>query len=743
MQPGAPKLSLVLVVHREQAWLEEFAASALAQGFGAVELVCVDDASPDHAPEMLDELAARDARVRVLHLAAPVGRGEARNRGLQAARGDYVWFVRATDLLPMGSLAAVADRLVATSPDVLFVHHARRDLLGSEREGPYGRVLERIARGGTAADGAWPAIADLARHTWDKVFRRALLEDAGRLAAGSRPQCDLALLWPALLAAETVDALPTVSYVRREPPGVARSGDEEAAGFDVFAHYDAAFSAAEERGDIPTVRRSALAAAMLRHELTLLRGLPAKDRREFLSGMSQGLRRHVEERPAAGGRRAGLYTSAVERDSYLAFVALELARRARGRLRRSRTALATRRRRRRKRARRKSLRRYYRSRLRQPIDPNLAIFAAYWYRGYSCNPRAIYEKARELVPGFRGVWVVNPGAETAVPPGVEHVIAGTREYYDVIARAGYFVNNVNFPNDVVKREGTVHVMTHHGTPLKLMGLDERRSPVSRTNFAALMRRCARWDYSISSNPHSTLIWERVYPMPYETLEVGYPRNDALAASTDADVQRLRAELGIRAGQIAILYAPTHRDHERSFVPTLDLQAVADQLGTNYVLLSRAHYFYGANAGSAGLRRDGAVRDVAGHPSIEELCLAADVLVTDYSSIMFDYAVLDRPIVIHAPDWEAYQAVRGTYFDVIAEAPGVATRTEAELVDAFRSGEVWGHDGRRARAAFRARFCTLEDGRAAERVVQRVWPGQSRPERSRRPLVAAAASGDPE
>jgi CDP-glycerol glycerophosphotransferase (TagB/SpsB family) len=113
--------------------------------------------------------------------------------------------------------------------------------------------------------------------------------------------------------------------------------------------------------------------------------------------------------------------------------------------------------------------------------------------------------------------------------------------------------------------------------------------------------------------------------------------------------------------------------------------------------------------------------VAAHRSVEELCLAADVLVTDYSSIMFDYAVLDRPIVIHAPDWETYRAVRGTYFDLMAQRPGVVTRTEDELVDALRTRAAWGDAARRDRAAFRERFCSLDHGHAAERVVRRLLP----------------------
>jgi CDP-glycerol glycerophosphotransferase len=258
------------------------------------------------------------------------------------------------------------------------------------------------------------------------------------------------------------------------------------------------------------------------------------------------------------------------------------------------------------------------------------------------------------------------------------------------------------------------VMTHHGTPLKKMGLDQQDSPLSKMDFELLAMRCRRWDYSISANVFTTLQWERAFPFEYESLEVGYPRNDVLATATDADVERIRAELGISPGQIAVLYAPTHREYHTGYVPVLDAAAVAAELGPDYVVLSRAHYFY-RSPGS----RDARVRDVSDHPSIEQLCLAANVLVTDYSSLMFDYGVLDRPIVIHAPDWEVYRTVRGTYFDLMEQPPGAITRTESEVADAVRAGDP----APDARAAFRARFCSLDDGRAAERVVRRVWFGE--------------------
>jgi CDP-glycerol glycerophosphotransferase len=375
--------------------------------------------------------------------------------------------------------------------------------------------------------------------------------------------------------------------------------------------------------------------------------------------------------------------------------------------------------------RRRALRRYYQAQLSEPVEPNLAVFAAYWYRGYSCNPRAVYEKLLELAPWIRGVWVVDREHARKMPAGVEYVVPGTRDYYRLIARARYFVNNVNFPNELVKREGTIHVQTHHGTPLKKMGLDLRGafSAGSRMNFDLLLRRCARWDYSVTSNAFSTEMWEHAYPTRYKTLEVGYPRNDVLVNASEAAIDKIRSDLGIAPGRRAVLYAPTHREYRDGYVPTLDVERVADELGPDNVVLKRVHYFY-RDEPSAEEARSAQVIDVAGHPSIEELCLAADVLVTDYSALMFDYAVLDRPIVIHAPDWDEYRRLRGTYFDLLAEPPGVVTRTDEELVEAFLSGAVVGEEAGRLRAVFRARFCMLDDGRAAERVVRAVWLGDA-------------------
>jgi CDP-glycerol glycerophosphotransferase len=238
-----------------------------------------------------------------------------------------------------------------------------------------------------------------------------------------------------------------------------------------------------------------------------------------------------------------------------------------------------------------------------------------------------------------------------------------------------------------------------------------------------MRRADRWDYSVTANAFTTRMWETAYPCRYVTLETGYPRNDRLARATPQEAARVRAALGIPPGARVVLYAPTHREHLPSYRPPFDAVRLLEAAGPDAVLLLRDHYFADRSGpGPAGVAAR--VRDVSGHPGVEDLYLAADVLVTDYSSAMFDYAILDRPIVVYAPDWEAYRLVRGVYLDLLAEPPGATARTFADLLDAFRFGAVDGDAATKARAEFRARFCALEDGRAAERVVRRVFLGEA-------------------
>jgi CDP-glycerol glycerophosphotransferase (TagB/SpsB family) len=190
------------------------------------------------------------------------------------------------------------------------------------------------------------------------------------------------------------------------------------------------------------------------------------------------------------------------------------------------------------------------------------------------------------------------------------------------------------------------------------------------------------------------------------------------------VARLRQELGLPSGTTAVLYAPTHRDWEKGYQPRLHLEDLCRRLGPDVVVLVRSHYFYRGARVAPDVASQ--VRDVSHHASIEELCLASDLLVTDYSSIQFDYANLGRPIVIFADDYQTYRDVRGTYFDLLAEPPGAVATTQAQLTEILGSGSYAAPEHAARLHTFRDRFCEFDDGHAAERVVRRMFLGEEVP-----------------
>jgi CDP-glycerol glycerophosphotransferase len=538
---------------------------------------------------------------------------------------------------------------------------------------------------------------------------------ATREAAGDEAY----LAYSLLLHADRIACLHQPAYEDRvlRPESLPPPTPEER--YALIGRYERLQRLMAER-EVPGRPRAVLYDVMVRDFLrTFARsGMPEPVAREFFARASRATVRLRPEGYRRPGGFEGIRRSLLEENAYAKYRALQAANQRRRTVRKAVVA-----------GRRLAVARLddhrYRRALSGPVDPGLAVFSAYWDRGVACNPAAIARRLAALAPDIHQVWVVSRERAALLPPGTDHVVPGTRRYWDVMARAKYLVNNVNFPNAVIKRPDAVHLQTHHGTPLKRMGLDQLDFPAAAKglDFEALLARVDKWDYSVSANSHSTRMWERAYPSRWTPLDHGYPRNDVYYRATAADIRAVRDRLGIPPGRRAILYAPTHRDYEAGWTPRLDLAALADRLGGDTVLLVRGHYFYG-NAASplAGLRRTGRVIDVSSYDPVEELALAADALVTDYSSIMFDYANLNRPIVIHADDWETYASTRGVYFDLMAEAPGPVARSQEELTEILAT-DAWRDDGaRKALAAFRHRFCEYDDGQAAERVVRRVFLG---------------------
>ncbi|WP_211238528.1 bifunctional glycosyltransferase/CDP-glycerol:glycerophosphate glycerophosphotransferase [Actinomadura rifamycini] len=726
-------LSIIVPVHKVQGYLRQCMESILEPGIPNLEVIAIDDCSPDACGLILDEFAERDSRVRVRHLTENVGLGQARNVGLDMATGDYIWFFDSDDYATEGAVRAILDRLSETRPDVLMFDYARSYWNGRVKRS----IINHLFREPPAPDvfslAERPQCLEMFTSVWNRAIRREFLIETG-LRSNSGYYEDVSITYPILMAAERISLLDRVCYIYRQRRRGAITKTASAKHFDAFDQYDRIFAFMDQLGPSADQFRPTMFNRAIWHLLVIIERpdrIVASEKQRFFTEMSKWYNRyrppgHVppEDEPRLADKHR-----AIERNDFRAWERLsspKLAAKAkkgtkkvrklqkRGVVRSKQVAKE---------------RYFYQMRLRMPIEENLAVFAAYWYRGYACNPAAIYEKVRELAPHIRCVWVVKPGGRKDMPEGVEYVVSGSADYYRTIAAAKYFVNNVNFPDHLVKRPGQVHLQTQHGTPLKKMGLDQMEYPVGAADmdFKALIERCDRWDYLVSSNPLSSEAWERAYPCRYEMLEIGYPRNDRLVRATGKDRVRARADLGIPEGKTAILYAPTHRDYQRRYSPMFDIGRVVEQLGDDHVLLLRAHYFYKLKdmAADMGWPEDRVI-DVSKHPSVEDLSIASDALLTDYSSVMFDYANLGKPIVIYANDWETYRLTRGVNFDLTEFPPGVVARTEAELVDAFVSRSAWGDAAAKNLEAFRARFCPWDDGDAAERAVRRVFLGEKLP-----------------
>lgn len=715
-----PRFSVVVPVYKVQGYLRECLDSVLGQSFTDLEVIAVDDRSPDGSGRILDEYAARDPRVRVLHLTENGGLGRARNTGVERACGDYLLFLDSDDSYLPGALAAIDRQLTACDdPDLLVFDHQRSYWWGKSVPSMFGAQLASTGTR-TSHVAADPELLTLFHVAWNKAYRRAFYQREG-LAFEPGLYEDAPLANEAMVCAETIGCLSRicVDYRQRYQGAITRSPGRRH--FDIFPQYASLFGFLARRPELDTYR-PLLFERMVSHFVFCLRRsdrVRPGDRRAYFRQAALHYRTHLPPgfRPP---RHAGRDFRLLARRSYTLFAARERVRRAVGALREHKGWL-------RARLGRILHRGYYAVQRRLPLRPDLAVYSAYWDRGVTCNPAAVEARARELAPHLRAVWIVRRSAVASLPPGTAYVVPHTRRYWRTLARATYFVNNVNFPDHVVKRPGQRHVMTHHGTPLKTMGLDQQPYPAARMSFDKLLTRAERWDFSVTSNPHSAEVWDRVFPCVYEDLPAGYPRNDRYARATLDEIAALRARLGIPRGRTALLYAPTMRDYRKGYVPRLDLERLSAGLGEEYVLLVRTHYYYGSERALRELHERGLVRDVSEHPSVEELCLAADALITDYSSLLFDYANLDRPIVVHAPDWESYRDARGVYFDLLSgrpgETPGPVTRSEDELTAVFRTGTWEGPEARALRAAFRERFCAYDDGLAAERVVRRVLLGE--------------------
>jgi CDP-glycerol glycerophosphotransferase (TagB/SpsB family) len=361
------------------------------------------------------------------------------------------------------------------------------------------------------------------------------------------------------------------------------------------------------------------------------------------------------------------------------------------------------------------------------IEPDLAYFQSYTGQTATDSPLAIHRELRRLRPDVRIRWLVErPDVE--LPEGAEPVLWHSREWYRTLATARWIVTNIEQELWFRRKPGQEMLQTFHGAPGKAMGLGLWRSNgLTPRRIERLLDAGPRnWTALLSPSPALSRHYREQFGYDGPILDEGYPRDDVLVGP-DAPAIRARARrsLGLRDDQVAVLYAPTWRDrlatnYRRARMHDgFDPAAAAAALGDRYVILLRGHRFH-RDRDAYGDR----VLDVTTYPEVNDLILAADAAVLDYSSIRFDVALTPSPMVFCVPDLEEYAGGRGFLYDFLESAPGPRVRTTEEVVACLRDLPALDAEYAESRRAFHERFNAHQDGHAAERVVRAFFGADS-------------------
>ncbi len=362
-----------------------------------------------------------------------------------------------------------------------------------------------------------------------------------------------------------------------------------------------------------------------------------------------------------------------------------------------------------------------------PLNKNIILFESNLGRNYTGSPRAIYEEMvrQGLDTKYRCYFILEK-PDTPLPGSAKAVKRTRLFYFYLFAIAGIWVCDTRLPKYIIKRPGCTYIQTWHGTPLKKLALDmdtvfmagEKGIDNYKKNF---YDNAKTWDYLVSQNRFSTEIFRRAFAFDKEMLEIGYPRNDVLfAKNNSADITQLKKQLGLPLDKKIILYAPTWRDNEYygkgnyKFNPPLDFQELQNKLSDEFVMIVKYHYLVMDQVDWTPYK--GFVYSCDLSFDIADLYLVSDMMITDYSSVMFDYSLLKRPMLFFCYDLEQYKdTLRGFYFDFLAEAPGPVTLTTEELITAIKEYDPMQYQEKQN--AFYRKFNHADDGRASERVVE--------------------------
>ncbi|GAA5415810.1 teichoic acid poly(glycerol phosphate) polymerase [Paraliobacillus ryukyuensis] len=367
-----------------------------------------------------------------------------------------------------------------------------------------------------------------------------------------------------------------------------------------------------------------------------------------------------------------------------------------------------------------------------PVKKNVIIFESFLGKQYSDNPRAIYEFMikNNYHENYKLYWSIDARNLKKIEGYQLNVLARfSIKWLLIMPRAQYWIVNSRLPLWIPKPKHTKYVQTWHGTPLKKLAADMKEVHMPGTNTEKyklnFLYEANKWDYLISPNQYSTTIFKRAFQFKKKIIESGYPRNDYLYQhNNEKSIRILKKTLRIPLDKKVILYAPTWRDNnyyakgKYKFNLELNLKQLYQEFGDQYVILLRMHYLVAESIDTNGF--ESFVYDYSKYDDIRDLYIISDILITDYSSVFFDFANLQRPMLFFVYDIESYRDnLRGFYLDFEKAAPGPLVKTTEELIEQIKDIENDQFSYQDKMENFLNEFCYLEDGKASKRVFEQI------------------------
>lgn len=692
-------LSIIVVTWNNENFIEEALSSCVIEGVNNYEVLVVHNASDDRTGELIQRaIKGYETIFRVVENEKNEGLGEARNIGIEHARGEYFIFLDGDDYFETDGLHDLVSKLEEQKPDVLFYDYQRVWDTGWKKRNQLGHLLYEHDASNIEERNK---ILDVFCIACNKAYRKEFVQEIGiKFPVGYYE--DVPWTYTILLKAKSIYATSIVILNYRQRMGsILKSTDSRH--LVLPERYDEILNLLIKEPDLAGKYGEKMLELTRAHLFArpVWPRLPQKNRSEYLKKSSATLNAWRS------------YLNKNNKDSTLDIARLgspllySLGKEIAPTKNKIKNFLKV-----------MFLWAYKNIFCKLPIKNNRVYIESYWGDKFECNPKSLYDYLKET---NKYEVYIGMKKESDWPNDYSDNVLriGSLKYWYVVATSRLLVTNTNFRDEVIKRKKSIHLQTHHGTPLKKVGIDTRDKENVKMNWKKYAKRCSRWDYIISSNPYSSKIWRAAAPFYYEVIESGYPRNDVLFNYSGELVNRVKENIGIPLCKKVILYAPTYRDGDSYLKDFPGLfKRLEEAVGNDTVILVRDHHL--ANGFLDENQNNGFCINVTNYPSISELLVVSDVLITDYSSVMFDFACLNRPIVLYQYDYDDYLRDRGMYFDVSKKLENLVVNTESELINLLKNKGYESEESLAALKEFNNEFCPWDDGNSSRKVIEKIF-----------------------